>query len=247
MIPLIRYPKCGGGHWLGNLVWHLQTANWDLPANGVIFDGLPQGAIKLNHWFETQPDGTPNFREVNYQNNQLFSTDCKFNMYLNFCKKSRYARYQVHQLPIAEHVLDLSDTARFVMTNNYYDQYYCHNIELDYRWIFQDPTRFADWVCEFLDTNQIAYHDNRDYMLTSMVNYGKTCIDPSNIIGNLDSPIWLGWLHAVSLINNIGIDGIIAEQTSAKSIAALLEPTYTQATTLAEQYSFNWTYEHTTR
>lgn len=64
---------------------------------------------------------------------------------------------------------------------------------------------------------------------------------------NPESPIWLGWLHAVSLINNISIDGVIAERTSAESIAKLLEPAYIQATKLAEQYSFNWTYEHTTR
>ena len=244
---IIRYPKCGGGHWLGNLIWHLQNAQWTLPLNGVTFDDLPQGSVKLTHWLDGDPNGTLKFYYKDHKDNVLFSTDKKFTMYINFCIKQLYGQYHMEQLPLSNQILNLSNTAVFVLTDSYIDHYYCHNIDLDYCWIFQDPSRFCDWVCNFLDINQVPYYDNREYMHISIDNYKKTCADPKTIVGNLESTIWLGWLNAVSILNSITLDGEIAHQTDLKSIATILEPTYTKAKEVAEQNLFNWTYESTTR
>ena len=246
-VPIIRYPKCGGGHWLGNLVWQLQNSYWTVPADLVVFDELPQGSINLNHWFETQQDGSPVFYSPDYKENKLFSTNCKFNMYLNLCIKSRYDYYHIEKLSRAEQVFDLSDTAIFVMTNKYFDQYYCHNIDLDYAWIFQDPDRFIGWLYDFMTEYNIPFNDNQAHIYANIDKYKISCANPKDIIDNLESPIWLGWCHAVSLLENILLSGQVALQPDLKSLAAVLEPACIPASKLAKQHSFNWTYEHTTR
>lgn len=244
--PIIRYPKAGGGHWLGNLVWHHQTRDWTIPEARVVFDLTPQGNIKLDHWFETYPDGTPKFYQFDYKQNKLFSTDCKFNMYLNFCTKLRYNFHHIERLSPIDQIFDLSNTAVFLMTNKHVDQYYCHNIDLDYAWIFQDPDQFINWIYVFMDNYNIPFTDNRAYAHASINYYKSTCANPADIVGNYESIIWLGWCHAVSTLKNITLKENIALQQDINSVIKILEPTYIQAKDLAEQNLFYWTHEYTT-
>ena len=221
----VFFPRGGGGNWLSNLIWHLENADYTLPNVTTVFDNESKSSILFSHKFEI-PDPSQSDQIVEYslaERNVLFSCQYLFNHYLNNAIKVKSHFHNLEQLNTQQKLFELSNGAKYYFGNAYYAEHYCRNIDLDYALIFQDPAQFADVLLEFLDSTNIKYTANKDYVLTSMAYYTTTCANPSNHFDNWDSMLWLGACHAVTVLDQLSIDIIPPDATTA-TVVQILQP-----------------------
>jgi hypothetical protein len=220
----IYYPRGCGGSWLSNLIWHLENNNLTLPKVQRIFDHEPfSKTIEISHKFNIYDESNKKTFHTLIGKSLLFSTNCFFNMYINDAYKVRYGILNLDLLPLREQLFTLSDSMRYIFTDQDWHDHYCNNIDLDYRLIFQDPAKFSYMLFDILHRHDIKFCPDRDYVHESIKNYKSTCCDPDNIFGNLDSLIWLGCCHALTMLKDIPLP-VISENIIQQEIKELLEP-----------------------
>jgi hypothetical protein len=243
----IVYPIGGGGHWLSSVIRQLEFKNKVLPhpqENTTWFDQL-----RLSDRIET-PHGaswqTGNFIKddlSSYKKIILFSTEYLFNLYLLDVGKAKFNPMRngnILDLSIVEQFFSLTDYARFIITDQDYVNFYCKNIQLNSRLIFQDPEQFIIDLFDLLDNNQLPFDRDRDYCLQSINIYLKTCMNPKDHLGNFESLSWLGWCHALSMIYNLPLNGILKTAESIDDIASILYPHKDQFIKLTKPMMFYW-------
>ena len=240
----IYYPRGSGGNWLSNLIWHLEKDDYTLPQVDIVFDGQSSASIPFSHIFEV-PDPSRSNELSRYSaadRNILFSTDRLFNLYLNDAIKVRYRpELTIKNTSLLSQYFTLSDSAWYILNNEIFRTSYCCNIDLDYRLVFQNPDLFVDSLFDVLDSIGLKYTPNKKYALHSIEYYRSTCPDPATHIGNLDSIIWLGWCHALTLINKIPLAGTATEESTMENLKLLLEPVADQCLKLTtETMYFLW-------
>lgn len=224
----IYYPRGCGGSWLSNLIWHLENNNFTLPNVQRVFDNEPYSkTIGVQHKFDIF-NGSNKIHTLTRLGEStgkslLFSTDCFFNMYINDAHKVRYGVLDLDSLPLRDQLFTLSDSMRYIFTDQYWYQHYCNNIDLDYGWIFQDPAKFCVTLFDILRGHNIQFYPNQDYVYESIKNYRSTCCDPDDIFGNLDSLIWLGCCHGVTMLKDIPLP-VISEHVTQQEIKEILAP-----------------------
>ena len=197
--------------------------------------------MRVEHWVEFGENGSIELRkESAHTRNIVFSTDRKFNLYLNFCVKQRYAFYNVDQLPLSQQIFDLSNTGKFVFQNPLIQQCYCEHIDLDYALLFNDPERFLHTLYSILAAERVKFNLNQSYALHSIDNYTKSVLNPADVIDCAESPIWWAWCHAVSLMHDIPVNGMIAQARSMADLAHILEPAVQTARDIALANCFTW-------
>lgn len=224
----VFYPRGGGGNWLSNLIWHLEKADFSLPEVTVIFDQQPQCSIPFSHGLHAHS-----------RSHTLFSCKQLFNHYLNNAVKVKYHIHHIHQLSWQQQLFELSNGAKHYLSSSDYYKFYCESIDLDYSLIFQQPEKFADCLIDFLNATGIAYTANRNYIHASMSHYTTTCADPTDHIGNWDSMLWLGFCHAITILDQLPID-VIMPDADPDTIVKILQPHaeyYLQRTT---PLAFEW-------
>ena len=201
----------------------------------------------MSHWVHMHEDGRVEVHPESYlTNNLVFSTRFKFNLYLNYCIKQRYAFYNINKLDVCSQLFDLSNTAKFVFQNELIDQCYCQKIDLDYQLIFTDSAKFENDLYNIMDSQHIKYTANSDYVQLSINSYQTTVANPTEIIGNKESIIWLAWCHAVSLMHGIDLPGVLRQAPDQNAMHQILLPAEALAIDLANQNCFTWKNENTT-
>ena len=223
----IFYPRGCGGNWLSNLIWHLQVDNFNLPQVDIIFDGQPGCSISFTHGEYTLK--TPEIK--------LFSCKHLFNHYLNDATKVRYPIHNLSTRPWLEQLFDLSNSARYFLTNTEYSDYYCNNIDLDYSLVFRDPGEFTTRLFTLLNNWNTKYTPRREYVYSSIAYYRSTCTDPEEHFNNHDSIIWLGCCHGISLVDKLPLSGTITDIGSAHT---LLKPYFAHCAQRIQQEMFTW-------
>ena len=221
----VLFPRGGGGNWLSNLIWHLEKADYTLPNVKTVFDNEPKSSIPFSHKFEI-PDPSCSNEILPLplaKRNILFSCEQLFNHYINNAIKVKSQFHNIEQLNTQQKLFELSNGAKYYFNNAYYKEHYCCNIDLDYALIFQNPAQFADVLVKFLDSTNIKYTANKDYMLTSMAYYTTTCPTPSNHFDNWDSMLWLGACHAVTILDQLPID-VIPPDANTATVVQILQP-----------------------
>jgi hypothetical protein len=244
----VFYPRGGGGNWLSNLIWHLETANFSIPRVNVIFDGQPQCSIPFSHSFEV-PDPTVGNQIVPYElsdQNAIFSCRYLFNHYINNAVKVKYRIHGIHAMTIQQQLFELSNGFKYYMTNEIYKKYYCNVIDLDYALIFQDPKQFADVLLEFLDSTKIKYTANNNYVLASIDYYRTTCANPVKQVNDWNSMLWLGACHAITILDQLPIE-VISPDADLETIAHVLQPHAEHYKQRITPLMFEWNDEYTTR
>ena len=214
----IVYPRGSGGSWLSNLIWHLEHNNTDLPQVDMVFDYTPKCSIKFDH-------GISQYNPVIFRpktlETMLFSSKHLFTHYLNDATKVRYHIQKLHNRSELEQFRVMSNSAIYFLTNKEYQAYYCDKIDLDYSIIFQDPVEFINRLFVLLNNCDIKYTQNREYALSSIAYYRNTVTNPEQHYNNPASIIYLGYCHAITLMDNLPLTGIITDIRSAQT---LLEP-----------------------
>lgn len=239
----IFYPRGGGGSWLDNLIWHLENRDWTVPTVNRVFDREPMSTVRFGHSFEIVDPGRPEnvtVKQTNTVPSIVFSTQYRFNSYLLLAEKVWYGIHHIDQLPLTEQFFRLSDSARYILTNATYHEYY-DRVDLEYSLIFQNPDRFIDCLFDILTRYGIEFTANRDYCLKSIAYYRTTCPNPEEYIGNMSNLIYLAWVHAVSQINGVELAGAIDQADSVAAIAAIVADTAEPALELARATTFYWT------
>lgn len=243
----VVYPRGGGGSWLNNLIWHLENADFLLPAVSVVFDNEPKSSIPFLHKFEI-PDPSQSDQIVEYklgERNVLFSNQYLFNHYLNNAIKVKQQFHNLDQLTPQQKLFELSNGAKYYFSNDYYKTCYCTDIELDYSLMFQAPKKFADALLEFLHSTNIKFVDNRPYILASIQHYRNTCPNPSDHFDNWHSMFWMGSCHAITILDQLPIDEIPAS-ADLTTLAQILRPHAEHYKQRIAPLMFEWNYEYTT-
>ena len=235
MIKVI-FPRGGGGNWLSNLIWHLETANFKLPTVNVIFDSQPQCSIPFSHGLTA----------VRNQSDILFSCACLFNHYLNNAVKVKYHIHRINQLAYQSQLFELSNSVKHYLTDSEYYKFYCKNIDLNSALIFQNAEQFADVLLEFLDSAKIKYTTNKDYVLASIAYYQTTCANPSKHFDNWNSMLWLGACHAITILDQLPIE-VISPAADLETIAYVLQPHAEHYKQRITPLMFEWNDEYTTQ
>lgn len=236
----VIYPRGSGGNWLNNLIWHLENANWELPTVDVVFDNESKSTIPFSHGFEIYDPADP--AQVTYtskpSNKILFSTNKLFIHYLNNAVKVKYHIHQLGLKSFRERLVELSNGAYYYMTNAHYQDYYCKNISLDYSLIFRDSEQFTTQLFDILNSLNKQYTANRDYVYSSIEYYRSTCPDPADHFGNYQSILWLGYCHAITLLDQLPVTGTIG--LDPVSTAALLKPYAEHCQQRVQNQMFEW-------
>lgn len=239
------YPHGGGGSWLNNLIYHLETRDKTFPAVSVIYDGQQKSSIPVLHpigWGNgTTMDKPADLLDGEYEKKIMFSTSSPFNLYLNYMVKIAFGNaYKMHELPMLEQFFQLTNQARHWLENKAFADVYYRNIDLDYRLIFQDPKQFINQLFDILDSVEFEYDPDHEYALTHLVGYQKTCPNPTDYFNNQYQLAWLSWCHALTFTNNIQIDGQFSKAVTVEDIAKLLKPHQNKFTDLTHSLMFNW-------
>lgn len=243
----VFYPRGSGGNWLSNLIWHLENQNWELPNVNVVFDNEPKSTIAFKHAFEIHDPQRPD--QISYSTRTsktlLFSCAELFIHYLNHAIKAKYHFHNLGRLSFKEQLFELSNNAHFFMSNAVYQDYYCKNIDLNYRLIFQDPEQFANQLFDMLNNLNIQYTANYNYVYDSIAYYRTTCPDPIDHYNNTQSILWLGYCHAITLIDQLPLAEIIGNDLD--STVELLAPYTEHCKQRVRNQMFEWKNEYTTR
>jgi hypothetical protein len=241
MTPVIRFPRGGGGNWLANLIWHMERGDWTHPTVNTVYDGQPKCSLRVEHWVEFKENGSIELtKDSAAVRNIVFSTDRKFNLYLNFCVKQRFAFFNVDQLLLPQQIFDLSNTGKFVFENPLIQQCYCEHIDLNYALLFNNPDAFLHTLYNILQQAQVKFAVNQSYALQSIDNYTKSVLNPADIVDNHESLIWWAWCHAVSLLHDIPVNGMIVQARDVADLAHILEPAASTARDIALANCFTW-------
>lgn len=235
---MILFPRGMGGNWLSNLIWHLEHNRTDVPSVDVIFDGAKRCSIPFSHSFEIPDPHCPDQVQYYAQTGTVFSCKHLFIHYLNNAVKVKYRIHQLDQQPWQQQLFDLSNGARYYLTNEHYYDHYCKDIGLDYSLIFTDPDQFITDLFALLNKLNVQYTANKDYVLKSIAYYRSTCPDPGDHFDNFDSILWLGMCHAVALVDNLTITESIIDIDSAQR---LLKPLAAHCADRIQPLMFEWT------
>jgi hypothetical protein len=241
------FPIGGGGHWLNSTIRGLETGNKILPNsnNTVWFDhSLQSTNIHAGSHGASWATGIFIKDDLStYKHTILFSTEYLFNLYLLNASKALLNKNRsgnILHLTMIEQFFALSNHARFMIANQDYSNFYCKNITLNTRLIFQEPLQFITNLFDVLDNCQIAFDRDYDFCLQSIELFLKTCERPTDHLGNFESQSWVSWCHALSLIYNLPLDGILANAESINDIASILYPHKDQFIKLTDPMMFYW-------
>jgi hypothetical protein len=222
---MIYYPRGCGGSWLSNLIWHLETGSTELPNVDVVFDRESRSTqVKVSHVFEILSPLEPTKILYNDKKHKsiLFSTDCLFNMYVNDAYKVRYHIFGLDNKNTQDQLFTLSDSMKFIWSNDVWHKSYCGKNDLAYNLIFQDPDKFIEVLFDILHKNNVKFVSDIDYARKSIQHYRSTCVDPLTVCGNMDNLVWLGCCHAVSMLKEIPLPIIITPDTDLEEIKEIM-------------------------
>jgi len=223
---IICYPRGSGGYWLNNLIWRLETSQFDLPDVDVVFDGQPTSANFLqSHLFNLVDGKTATFDESCKGDNLIkFSSPCWFNQFINDAVKVRYRILNLSDQSIIDQFYTLTNSAVYILTDTLWQKTWEHPGELDYKLLIEDPDQFIDRLFSVLDRCSIKYTRDRSYCHSSIEYYKSTCPDPSKHLNNFNSLLWLAWCHAHILINNQPLPATIPTDATVDAICKIVEP-----------------------
>jgi len=226
----LLFPKGGGGSWLGNLIWHLETQDWTIPTVAVNFDQEPQGSVVRDHG-STLPYYANMFTVV-------FSTRRIFNLYLNHAKKILYPIHQIGSQSEGSQIYTLALHAEKLLADAEWQQLYFANIDLDYELIYCNQYKFINDLYDILDQAKITYTKNSEYILYSMANYRSTCEQPTKYIDTI-SVEWLGFCMAVARVKNIPMQPFDMNLT-LDHVSAIFDHVQDSALEYVQTLYFDW-------
>ena len=225
-LPVICYPRGSGGNWLANLIWRLETTQFELPNVNVVFDGQKLSARFLySHVFNLFDGQLPVFDNKCVGQDLLkFSSPCWFNHYINDAVKVKYQIGKIGISPIIDQFYLLTNSAVYIRTNRLWQETWGTPGELEYKWLYHDPTKFINQLFAILNHYNVKYTPDHEYCHASIEYYKSTCPCPSELLNNFNSLLWLAWCHAELLITGIKLPSVIPADATVSNIRQLVEP-----------------------
>ena len=208
----VFYAGGGGCNWLSHTVGALETKNYNILDRSVgdKFDNvlLKSKHIKCVHWDYDMdsPD----------EKIHTFSSKYMFNISIAGHTKNPQTHLSLQE-KFDRHTTD----ALYQMSN---ECVYVKDIILEHEWLYNNPNKFIDELFSLLDRNGFNYTKNREFVLSSIKNYIKTNTSPNLYYDNYNSLMWLGWCHAVVMLNDIFIPVELNKCKTVREISTVLWP-----------------------
>ena len=242
----IIFPQGGGGAWLSNLIYNLETHQSVMPTCSVDFDSLPRSSIKFSHRFVEHADNASpapvTMLVENLEDNIVFSNRCAFNHYLNDVRKLRYNQSRqsnIANLAIQTQFTSCVNSAMYLTTDPLYRKSYYEKIDLDHQLIFYSAAEFVDQLFAQLD-QLVDYCPDRVYAMASIKHYRTTCGNPVYYIDCCHSLIWLAWAAGVCQALGIEIESDLSTMTTIEDLAARLRPYRDPVLDYTNKHAFSW-------
>jgi hypothetical protein len=215
--PCVLYPTGQGGHWLSNLIYSLETNQFDI---------VPTS----NNFHHYQQSKKIFFRHVDNPYGNVIGSFCsvksQFITYLNAYYKCFIAWPTIQNLNDAELLYTLSNDARWRMDIwSSWSQDYLTNVVLNADLLFTDPKKFAAQVFALLECFDIKHTPNIEFVLASVDNFKKSCwsLERIDITKNI---VWLAWCHAMCLLNKIDVPFSVRDNFELACNWLVAEQTY---------------------
>jgi hypothetical protein len=205
MKPVILYPVGGGGMWLANLIHSLHSHEFNIIPSSLNFhDGVWTKTSLINFWHFPNNNAGPTIEPHNH--NSFCSLKSQFVSFINsYVKRWPYCD-PFKNLTAIDQFFYLTNDARWRMGKDpMFNNLYLNCISLDTDNLFLNPVEFACQLFNSLDQFEIACANNTDFVLQSVDNFKATC-KPDDHFGNVQSPAWQAWCHALTLEHNIPVD-----------------------------------------
>lgn len=243
----VVFPRGGGGNWLSNLIYKLESGNTkqEKTETGQVFDGTPRTpSMKFKHYFDLLPITKKVVFYVDPDEHYLlFSTDRPFNLYLNDAIKIKMNPVfdsNIINAPLIDKFFEFSNSARYLLTDPLYLQNYYQNIDMNLKDVFSNPEKFVDNLFDLLNRENIKYTADKEYAIDSCKQFTITCPNPKDYIGNWTSVEWLAWVHAILSINDVNIDQDLRQLTTIEQLQEVLEPFKSVALEKTNGLYFTW-------
>jgi hypothetical protein len=234
----------GGGSWLNNLIYHLETNDNSFPEVQRIFDFQKKSSVKFSHAFDYYTPDVCDLHDLGRYYKILFSSKAPFNLYLNESDKIQFnpVMYNKGNKPLPEQFDELTNSAKAWITYETIHKHYYTNIALEYKLIFCDPEQFVQDLFDILDSTNLKYFKNIEYCYASIEHYKKTCINPRLILGNLDNLYWLAWCHALVMIYKLPVQDSFnfLNFQHLQEVSDVLEPLQETCIDITKSLCFFW-------
>jgi len=244
----IVYPIGGGGTWLNATIAKLENYDLVLPvkqADDTFENNLKSASCLVKHHYNFNPAEA----ELDRDNPDvfLFSIDRPFNHYIQMVYKIFYNSSPQFMLDyigdqlLVDQFFKLSDHARH-LNSEWYSNIYCNTttIDLDQGLIFTDPLAFVEQLFNLLDRYQIVYNKDKEFCRSCVELYKSSQVKPELVYNNFDNIAWLGWCHALSLLNDINIPFNFSNANNIQELSKGLLPFRNRFLELTENKIYKW-------
>lgn len=243
-ILLFVFPPGGGGAWLVNLIYQLETNLMDCSDEKlIIFDHTVKSqTVERAHafkYFDSNPDIIYNIDDTKFDK-KLFSLTYPFNMYLNSAYKVTMHNMRADTKQFNEQFELLTCNAKANVTDTLFNEYYQTNVDLDSKLIYTDPDKFIDNLFFYLDYHNVVYTKNMEICYNSIRKYRQSCLNPINVIGNMTNIYWLAWCHSLKMIHELPIYCNFLEISSIEEASEALLLIQDQCLQLTKPLCFYW-------
>jgi hypothetical protein len=212
MKPIILYPVGGGGRWLSNLIYSLNSGDFNIVPSSLNFHSntwKKTNLLTFQHWPNNVPPDANASSAEPHQYDVFAGPKSRFITFINgYVKKLLQSEDFIKLLPM-EQFFFLSNGAKFHL-DKMFNELYLDHISLDTDLLFVDPTKFAGQLFELLDRHKITYINNLDFIIKSIDNFKSTC-RVSEHYGNIQSPVWQAWCHALILGSPNSVDASVPD------------------------------------
>jgi hypothetical protein len=224
--PTICFPHGGGGSWLLNLIWQLENNQLTINNNTVVFDDYCKSTTVLgSHIYDLFDGQNPTYCDDLSQAEIIkFSSSRWFNLFITGAIKIKYHLMGLGNKTIQEQFYELTNLAKYMLTDELYRSTWGEPVDLNYALIFENSELFIDQVFALLDKFNVTYTQDREYCRQSVAHYRSTCPRTDEHLGNFDSLLWLSWVHACVLIDGKSLAGVPAESATVSDIRRIVEP-----------------------
>lgn len=242
---VIVFPRGGGGSWLASTIGMLESDQRSLPQVNRFFDHVARThkcSFDIQHKFELDQNGQYHNFDFGGAREILFSTACAFNLYINDAIKVKFNPEldNLIERSIIEQFFTLSDNAIYLITDQYYQDSYYKNINLNYKLLFQNPINFIGDLFDLLNEFNVSFDPDWNFALDSIDNYRRSCPNPTTIVDNYNNILWVAWTHAICTVHNIKLTYQFDQATTLKEISNQLIVHRNTVLSLSEPWIFYW-------
>lgn len=211
--PTLLVPTGGGGKWLSNLIYSLNSNDLRVIPSSLNFHSeiyKKTNLVRIAHYPSDDIDVSKYTVETIETHDSFCGLRSSFISLVCAYDKFWIFNDYFKSLTQIEQFFYLTDDSRWRTNNPVFNKLYLERIVLNFDFLYTNPNLFVQQLFDWLDQKNISYVADKDYVLRSINNFKSTCYLDKHF-GIVESPVWQAWCHALIIDNNFCIDFSIAD------------------------------------